>query len=164
MINDPAFLQRLEAKRKVVAKAKKVAEEATKKAEVLEAELRGWEEAASCVGDEEPEQTGSSTPTRGLSAAWKGVIGTIAKAHPKEFSLIEIGHLASAQGISAKAETIRTQMHGYAEEGRGYVERTSPGMYRATIVGAAAAEVELGGVDPNDSEETAGADQAPAAA
>lgn len=158
MLNDPDFPRRLAAKRHQVAKARKAAEDAVKKADFLEAELRGWEQAANI--DASSETNGSGSPKRGLSGGWKAVMAAMAQAYPKDFTLVEIGILAAANNIQAKPDTIRTQMHGYVESH--YLDRTESGVFRVTAAGAAVAEVELGSGRHSDEDETAGADEAPA--
>ena len=158
MVNDPSFLQKLEAKRAQVAKAKKNAAEAAKRSETLEAELRGWEEAAETMGLSVGSADTGPTPKRGLSSKWKAVIAHMASAYPQHFTLDDITGLATASGINSTRETIRSQMHGYVESK--YLERISDGTYRAAPDGARAAEVSLG---TNSEIETAGTDEVPAA-
>jgi hypothetical protein len=162
-MSDPqTFLEKLEAKRRAVHQAEKAAETAAKKAETLRSELRGWEQAAQLVAggvDTGPSnQDAPARPKRGLSGAWKAVIAQMSERYPAEVSLDDIVTFATAQGLVIEKDTVRSQMHGYVE--RGYVDRTSPGMYRVPAEGSKAADVVLGTGEPVT--ETAGADEAPA--
>ena len=152
MADADSIRQLLETKRKAVAAARKQAEKAKKNVESLEAELKGAEEFAEAILGTNP-----STPrlpesgNRGLSDKWKRVIGDLAQAHPKTFSLDEIGALAIQYGIKVTGDTLRGQMHHYSTESR-YVERVGPGVFRGTLEGAAAAGVALG-ISPNPSDD-----------
>ncbi len=152
---NPVHLQvMLDQKRKAVQQARKALEKAQKNLETVEAEFRGWEEALKAMTAAAGAGSNSSPPEparRGLSEEWKKVIGDIAMSHPQDFSLAEIASTAEAYGIDAKPDTLRGQMHHYTTQ-RNFLERTSPGRFRATAEGAAAAGVLLG-VRPNPSPE-----------
>lgn len=137
------FQERLEAKRVAVRQARAAAEKATKKADALEAELRGWEEAASCITGETGAMEASASPKRGLSEGWKSVLAAIAQQYPKEFTLAEIATLCEQHNVTAQPDTIRSQMHIYTMD-RKYLTRTSHGRFQATQEGATAAAVTLG--------------------
>lgn len=170
---DPSFQVHLEAKRKAVSAAKRALEAAEKKLETLQAELRGWEEAARLLqtptdsvlrptagedGQEaEDANRGNIDQKRGLSTVWKAVIAHMAAQYPADFSLSDVGTLCENNGGAVKPESVRSQMHTYDE--RGFVKRTEPGRFQATAAGAAAADVSLG----SPKSETA-ADSSPAAA
>jgi len=148
MALDPIFQQHLDGKRRAVAQARKQLEKAQKHLETVEAELRGWEQAAEAML-RPPNSQSDGVPKRGLSDRWKSVIGEMAAIHPKDFSLSDVAILTDKHGLKLSPDTLRGQMHHYVSESK-FLERTTPGRFRVTLDGAVAAGVSLGGGADDD--------------
>jgi hypothetical protein len=174
--------QRLDAKRQAVEAARRAVEAATKRLETAELALRDaetalreWEEIASLIhknAELPPQQPAGATarsasagePTvrrRGLSENWKMVMTEIVRAYPNDVSLKDVESFCAQAGIKANADTIRGQMHLYKT--RRWLESPNPGRYRATALGASAADTELPTGQDNPSENETAADSQSAA-
>jgi hypothetical protein len=145
-MTDPKIQHAIDAKRSQLEAAKRALENAKKKVETLQAELRGAEELARVLAGESqvtPTNEANAVRKRGLSDPWRSVIAEMAECFPKEFTLPEITALCAKHGIKASSDTIRGQMHHHRQETQ-FVESNTIGRFRVTEKGAAAAGVTLG--------------------
>lgn len=137
-------LRRMEAKRREL-------DEARSRVVLLEAELRGWEDAAQAFGFNQvraaPEseavkpEAHSGRRKRGLNARSKATLAGMAKDYPKDLSFDEIEQHSERAGFPVERATLRSQMALYAN--MGFVERIGSGRFRITLAGAEAADVTL---------------------
>lgn len=154
MIIPSTVLTRLAAKRTEVA-------DALRKMELLEAELRGAEEIVRLFDDQasrggigalasaasrEQETATSHHPAtsdgrRGISAAYRSLLGYMLRSWPSSLSLDAMEENALEEDLPINRNTLRSQMSIYNDQG--LVERVSKGHYRLTAAGAAAIGVEL---------------------
>lgn len=103
---------------------------------VVEAELRAYEDVAATL----PVRTRRSRRDtdrplqRRLSQTWTFILRGLGRAYPDTLNGEQIREVAEAGGYDVTPENVRSQMALYVN--KGLVERTGPGEYRLTQIGA----------------------------
>lgn len=145
----PDFLRRFDAKRSELSQLRD-------RVAVMEAELRGWEEAASALGassatdfaDASRDSSPFSPPVPSRTAAtprvrrsWQALLKETAKRYPADVTLDDMERMSGELGNPTTRNTLRSQMSIYTTQR--LVERTGQGRYRLTRVGAEALGIQL---------------------
>ena len=145
----PDFLRKLDAKRGELNQLRH-------RITVMEAEVRGWEEAALAldashdpVAGQAPRDGPAYSPpvpprpdsTPSIRRSWQSLLRETAKHYPADVSLDDMERMSVNLGDPTTRNTLRSQMSTYAA--RNLVERTRQGRYRLTRAGADALGIQL---------------------
>ena len=149
MLLPPDFAAHYEAKRQAFT-------EARMSFLTLEAEMRAYDDIAALYGKAQPAQEPSEAPAprqrqarrerrrnkpAGLRDKPRAILLALAAVHPRTHSASSLAEALSRAGHTTRLNTLRSALSVYVN--RRYIERVSPGVFKVTAAGAAAAGTTL---------------------
>ena len=145
----PDFAAHYEAKRQAFT-------EARLSFMALEAEMRAHDQIAQLYGKAQPAQEPAEPPARrphrarrdrrrnkagNLRDKPRAILLALAAVHPRTHNAISLAEALSRAGHTTKLNTLRSALSVYVN--KGFIQRVSPGVFRVTPAGAAAAGTTL---------------------